>query len=209
MPPLWLPRNGATQSQRRTVVASAHAGPIRAILHVMRKDQRLNLGSGGSYDVAWTNLDITADTSPDVVHDLNRFPWPFDDRQFGEVQAVDVLEHLDDALATLVEIHRICRSGARVKVVVPHFSSANAYTDPTHRRAFGFFSLDVVTGEHTHDYYTRVRYRMVRREIVFKRRVVNKLARRYAARWPARYEERWAWIVPAWFVVFECEVIKP
>lgn len=175
---------------------------------LVHRSERLNLGSGHAYDEAWTNLDITSDTNPDVVHDLNVLPWPFEDDRFVEVRAIDVIEHLDDALATLIELHRVCRNGARVMIVVPHFSSANAYTDPTHRRALGYFSLDVVTGEHTHDYYTRVRYRIRRREIVFTKRPINRLVRRYAARRPARYEERWAWILPAWFIVFEVEVVK-
>jgi predicted SAM-dependent methyltransferase len=175
---------------------------------VTTKAERLNLGSGRAYDPGWTNLDVTPDTNPDVVHDFNVRPWPFSDERFVEVQAIDLIEHLDDAFGALVELHRICKAGAQVKIVVPHFSSPNSFTDPTHRRAFGYFSLDVVTGEHAHDYYTRVRYRMRRREIVFKRRPINKLVRRYAARNPGRYEERWAWIVPAWFLVFELEVLK-
>ena len=175
----------------------------------MHRDQRLNLGSGRSYDQAWTNLDITPDTNRDVVHDLNILPWPFEDDSFTEVQAIDVLEHLDDALGALVELHRICLDGAHVKIVVPHFSSSNAYTDPTHQRALRYFSLDIVTGEHTHDYYTRVRYRMRRRQIIFQQRLINKFMRRDAARQPALYEERWAWIVPAWLLIFELEVLKP
>lgn len=174
----------------------------------VHRDERLNLGSGRTYDPNWTNLDITPDTGPDIVHDLDIMPWPFVDSRFAEVQAIDVIEHLDDAFGALVELHRVCKAGARVKIVVPHFSSSNAHTDPTHRRAFGYFSLDVVTGEHAHDYYTQVRYRMLRRELVFKRRAINKFMRRYAARRPARYEERWTWIVPAWFLVFELEVLK-
>jgi SAM-dependent methyltransferase len=173
------------------------------------KSARLNLGSGRTYDPEWTNLDVTPDTNPDVVHDLDIHPWPFESNRFAEVQAIDVIEHLRDPLSALEELHRVCRPGARVKVVVPHFSSANAYTDPTHKTFFGFYSLDVVTGEHVHDYYTRLRYRMKRREIVFKQRWANKVVRRYARRWPARYEERWAWIFPAWFVVFDLEVSKP
>jgi predicted SAM-dependent methyltransferase len=194
--------------RQRHGLAVCHGTQPACILAGVNKDERLNLGSGRAYDAAWTNLDVTPDTGPDVVHDLNVRPWPFDDDRFAEVKAIDVIEHLDDAFAALVELHRVCRSGATLKIVVPHFSSANAYTDPTHRRALGYFSLDVVTGDHAHDYYTRVRYRMRRREIVFKQRPINKFVRRYAARNPAKYEERWAWILPAWFVVFELEVLK-
>jgi SAM-dependent methyltransferase len=176
---------------------------------MLSKRERLNLGSGRTYDEAWTNLDITADTAPDVLHDLNVRPWPFDDGQFAEVKAIDVIEHLQDPFAALLELHRVCRHGGQVKIVVPHFSSANAYTDITHTTFFGFHSLDVVTGTHNHDYYTQLRYRMLRREIVFKQRLQNKLVHRYAARNPGRYEDTWAWIFPAWFLVFELEVFKP
>jgi len=169
--------------------------------------RKLNLGCGRRRDPAAVNLDITEDTQPDVVHDLNVLPWPFPDGRFDHVDAIDVIEHLDDTLAVVREIHRITRPGGTVKIVVPHFSSANAFTDITHRRFFGFRSLDYVTGAVVHDYYTRVRFRMVRREIVFERRPLNKLVRRLANRSPERYERRWAWMFPAWFLVYELEVV--
>ena len=168
----------------------------------------LNLGSGKAYDPAAVNLDVTSDTSPDVVHDLDVRPWPFPDDRFDRVEAIDVIEHLADTLGTMDELHRICRPGAEVKIVLPHFSSVNAFTDLTHRAFFAYKSFDYVTGEHAHDYYTRARFRMRRREIVFTQRPVNKLVRRFARRDPRRYEERYAWLFPAWFLVFELEVVK-
>jgi SAM-dependent methyltransferase len=106
------------------------------------------------------------------------------------------------------EIHRVTRPGGTVKIVVPHFSSANAFTDPTHRSFFGFRSLDYVTGAIIHDHYTSIRFRMLRREIVFQRSVGNRVVRRLANRWPESYERRWAWVFPAWFLVFELEVLR-
>jgi SAM-dependent methyltransferase len=169
--------------------------------------RKLNLGCGRRRDPAAVNLDITADTEPDVVHDLNVVPWPFPDGCFDHVDAIDVIEHLNDTLVAMREIHRITRAGGTVKIVVPHFSSANAFTDLTHRAFFGFRSLDYVTGSVIHDYYTRVQFRMVRREIVFERGVLHALVRRLANRYPERYERRWAWIFPAWFLVYELEVL--
>ena len=86
---------------------------------------------------------------------------------------------------------------------VPHFSSANAHTDPTHRTSFGYLSFDYVTGMHAHDYYTRDRFEMVSRQIQFQPGLVNRLVRRAAHRWPERYEQRFAWMFPAWFLRFE------
>src|SRR4051794_36479256 len=114
----------------------------------------LNLGSGKRYDENAVNLDITPSTNPDVVHDLDESPWPFPDDRFDRVEAIDVIEHLASPLAAMGEIHRITRKGGTVLIALPHFSSANAYTDPTHRSFFGYFSFDYVTGENFHDFYT-------------------------------------------------------
>ena len=48
---------------------------------------------------------------------------------------------------------------------------------------------------------------MMRWEIVFERGLINRLVRRFANRSPDRYEQRWAWIFPAWFLVYELEVL--
>jgi SAM-dependent methyltransferase len=157
---------------------------------------------------AAVNLDVTPDTDPDVVHDLNVRPWPFPDDRFTEVHAFDVIEHLDDIVGVMNELHRVCRPGARVFVTVPHFSSANAFTDPTHRHYFGWFSFDYFTGAHEHSYYTRARFRMAGRRLVFHPTLTNKLVHRLANRFPDRYERAWAWVAPAWFLWFELEILK-
>jgi hypothetical protein len=142
--------------------------------------ETLNLGCGRRYDVEAVNLDITRATNPDVVHDLEQTPWPFPDGR-----------------------------GGRIHIVVPHFSSVNAYTDLTHRGFFGWHSFDYLTGEHDHDYYTAVRFRTVRRRLWFEGPVNRRVVQRLAERWPDRYEQRWAWILPAWFLDIELEAIKP
>lgn len=167
----------------------------------------LNLGSGRRYIEGAVNLDVTPARDPDVVHDLESFPWPFDDQAFGRVVAFDVIEHLSSVLKTMEEIHRVCRQGARIEIAVPHFSSANAFTDPTHRHYFGARSFDYFTGESIHDYYTDVRFRMVRREVIFRRTAFNRVVGRLANRHLAGWEDRWAWMFPAVFLSFELEVV--
>jgi SAM-dependent methyltransferase len=168
----------------------------------------LNLGCGRKHVVGAVNLDVTAETDPDVVHDLNARPWPLPDGHFEEVLAHDVIEHLSDTVAALEEIHRVCRHGARVKITVPHFSCSNAFTDPTHRRYFGRFSFGCVTEGHELSFYTRARFVERSCQIIFHPTVLNKLVWRLANRYPAEYERRWAWMFPAWFLSVELEVIK-
>ena len=153
-------------------------------------------------------MDLVADTNPDVVHDLDQTPWPFPDGRFEEVWAYDVLEHLDDLIAVLEEVHRICRPGAVLKATVPHFSCSNAFTDPTHRHYFGRFSFDYFTGENEFAFYSRARFRRRAASIVFRPTLLNKIVHRLANWRPAPYEQRWAWIFPAWFLYFELEVVK-
>jgi len=169
----------------------------------------LNLGCGKKYINGAVNVDVTPATRPDVVHNLNRVPWPFPDSHFRQVQAYDVLEHLTDLLAVMEEIHRVCEDGAIVHITTPHFSSANSYTDLTHRHHFGFFSLDHFTGESHNDFYTPCRFRMVARRMIFHPSLVNKMVWRLAERNPQVYERSWAWAFPAWFLYFELEVSKP
>lgn len=168
----------------------------------------LNLGCGRKKMANSINVDITNDTSPDIVHNLNVRPWPFPDNHFTEVHAYDVIEHLTDVLGTVNELYRVCQNGAMINITVPHYSSSNAFTDPTHQHYFGWFSFDYFTGEHEHCYYTRSRFQMNKRAMMFRHTLVNKLIRRMANRWPARYEQAWAWTFPAWFLWYRLEVLK-
>lgn len=72
----------------------------------------------------------------DLVWNLDRRPWPLPDGAFGKVYLVNVLEHLEDVIGVMEEVHRVCRSGAEVVILAPFASSHHLWTDPTHRRAF-------------------------------------------------------------------------
>jgi SAM-dependent methyltransferase len=168
----------------------------------------LNLGCGFKRIPDALNVDLRAGTGPDIVHDLNSIPWPLPDHHFARVVLGDCLEHLKDIVATMEEIHRVCQNGAIVQITTPHFSSSNSFTDPTHLHHFGYFSFDYFTGEHDFDLYTDKRFRRRQGQIIFYPTLVNKLIWRIANRYPQAYEQRWAWLFPAWFLSFELEVVK-
>src|SRR3954466_1196667 len=107
----------------------------------------LHLGAGKKHLPDAVNVDVVASTEPDLLFDLDQRPWPLPDNHFREVLAYDVIEHLDDIVATMEEIHRISVDGAVVKITVPHFSCANAFTDITHRHYFSAASFHYFTGE--------------------------------------------------------------
>jgi SAM-dependent methyltransferase len=168
----------------------------------------LNLGSGRKLMPSAINVDISDAVGADVVHDLAEMPWPLTSDSFTAVHAYDVIEHLEDVVKAMEEIHRVCRPGGRVHITVPHFSSANAFTDPTHRHQFSAFSFDCFTAGHDLAFYSRARFRRRRSQLVFYPSIVNKLVHRLANRYPRAYEQRWAWMFPAWFLSIELEAVK-
>lgn len=175
---------------------------LDAPLHV------LHLGSGRSYMAGAVNVDISPDVGADVVHDLGTFPWPLPANAFRRVIAHDVFEHLNDIPRSMEELHRVCQPGARVEIVVPHFSSANAFRDPTHRHQFSYFSFDYFGDGHGLAYYSKARFARRSARIVFASTLVNKVVRRLANKYPDQYEQRWAWMFPAWFLSLELEALK-
>jgi len=171
--------------------------------------KKLNLGCGKNRSVPEAmTVDINPQTGADIIHDLNRFPWPLSDNEFDIIYCTDILEHLDDLVKVMGEIYRIAKPFARVNIAVPHFSCANAYTDPTHKHFFGLFSFDYFTAQNKWDFYTKIRFNKKRVQLIFYPTLLNKLIWRLTNRYPQFYERHLAWIFPAWFISVELEAIK-
>jgi SAM-dependent methyltransferase len=109
--------------------------------------KKLNLGAGKDIKDSFINHDIADLTGMDVVHDLNNYPWPWKDATFDLILAVDVLEHLDDFVKAMEEIHRILKFSGLATIRVPYWNHSCAYIDPTHKRGyhertFDFFDIN-------------------------------------------------------------------
>lgn len=100
---------------------------------------KLNLGSGGKPLKGYINVDVSPKAPEvDVVHDLNKYPWPFEDDSADEVFVCQCLEHLLDHNCAMKEIYRILKKGGMAKIIVPHFTWQCAFTDPTHKHFFAY-----------------------------------------------------------------------
>lgn len=97
---------------------------------------RLNLGCGSNKEEGFVNVDRAH--SPDVLHDLESFPWPWETSSVEEIRANHVLEHLgatpEKFIGVMKEMYRVCKHGAVVNIVVPHPRSDDFMNDPTHVR---------------------------------------------------------------------------
>ena len=95
---------------------------------------RLNVGCGGKVRDGWVNVDAHPLPGVDVVHDLDVFPWPFEDGSCDRVVAEHVFEHVARPVEFVLECWRVLEPGGVLTVTCPHWTSENAFTDPTHVR---------------------------------------------------------------------------
>lgn len=176
--------------------------------------KRLNLGCGKNHSIPdAVTVDINPQIGADVIHDINISPWPFIDNTFEEIYCYDALEHLDNIVHVMEEIHRISKPGAKVFITTPHFSSRNAFTDPTHIHYFGIHSFDYFSINCNNNYskwnfYSSAEFKIIKVEVHFEPNLINKLIWRIAHRYPDLWERRLAWMFPAWFMSVGLLVIK-
>jgi ubiquinone/menaquinone biosynthesis C-methylase UbiE len=99
---------------------------------------------------------------------LNNHPGDLPDNSFSHVICEDILEHVDDTLRFLEEVHRIAESNAEVYIRTPHFTNHNAWVDPTHRRPFSVFTFrDYITSAGDYAYYTNAKFELINLRIGF------------------------------------------
>ncbi len=99
---------------------------------------KYNLGCGADYHYGWVNVDRFPAARPDVVMDLEVFPWTLADNSADEILLSHVLEQLggtaDVFLKVMQELYRICKPGSRVVIRVPDPRHDDYLSDPTHQR---------------------------------------------------------------------------
>ncbi len=169
--------------------------------HLKAKLRTLDLGCGKKKRDGAIGVDFSDRHAADVIHDLNVFPYPFKDEEFDEVFLDNVLEHLDDPIRVMEEVHRICKKQGTVKVIVPYFRSVWAFIDPTHKNFFTVDSFSYFDPRHPicHRYdYTPARFYV--ECIIFNETLSNRLLKRVlifiANRYPNKYEYYFSHLFP-------------
>lgn len=83
---------------------------------------KLNIGSGPKRIKGYTNVDaLEWEGSTDVIHDLTRFPYPFQDESVEEILAIEFLEHIHFRKThdVLRECWRILNPNGKIHIQVP------------------------------------------------------------------------------------------
>lgn len=169
-------------------------------------DRYLNLASGQDRKRGYINADILDLPGVDVVTNLNQFPWPFKKNEFNHIFCDNGLEHLDDLVKTMEEIHRISRNHALVEIIVPYYSSHNSFKDPTHRHFFSMETFDYFTDSFAYNFYTKARFRIKSRRLLFPKKLL--LLEIICNKWWTIYQQFFSFILPASGLRFVLETVK-
>lgn len=119
----------------------------------------LDLGCGKNKLPGAIGVDRNPASDADLLCDLDRPPYPFRDSSFDEIRAVHVVEHVEDVVKFMEEMHRLLRPGGQLYLVTPHYSDFSSFCDPTHRWHLNSFSFSYFTGRQDFGFYTPVRFR--------------------------------------------------
>jgi len=102
---------------------------------------KLNLGASQTYIPGFVNIDISS--LADVRVDLGIEPLPFPDNSVELIFSYHTLEHIEDYLFALGEIHRVLCHGGRLLLGVPYVTLTEYHlVNPYHHHNFNEFSFD-------------------------------------------------------------------
>ncbi|PIO08351.1 hypothetical protein COU59_01860 [Candidatus Pacearchaeota archaeon CG10_big_fil_rev_8_21_14_0_10_34_12] len=176
------------------------------------KGKILDVGCGNHKVPGSLGLDFVKVPGVDIVHDLNKIPYPFKENTFDIIHANQVLEHLDPPLDKILgELCRICKPDGRIKILVPHAASIGAFSDSTHKKFFTYNTFDDF-GLSEQSYYTKTRVKIIKRKFLYLTgRKSSKLLSPIswvANKIPLIYSHFLAFIFPISTIYFELKPVK-
>lgn len=176
------------------------------------KKQILHLGCGYKKIAGAIGIDILKSSQADIIHNLDKFPYPFKSSMFNEIIAENVVEHLENIPKVMAEIHRISKNGAKLLITTSHFTSVDSFTDPTHKHFFTSRSFDYfVPKTDLYKYgYSKFPYKKISVSVGphNSRSLLLKPILAFINKKLVFYEKRFAFLFPVGTITFKLEVVK-
>ena len=145
-------------------------------------------------------LDINPAPHVDIVHDLDDYPYPFDDNSFEHIEMSHIIEHIRTPARSMDEIYRIAMPDASIRIVTPHYTSQLSYGDLTHYHHFGHVTFTHLCNSGN--------FQLLKSRIIFTD-FYRIIGISILANWfPRRWEKYTSFMFPAMYVDVELRVIK-
>lgn len=188
------------------------------------KDEiRIDLGCGPSKKIGYIGIDILELPGIDFVADFNKGLPFIPDNSIDEIISSHLLEHIENLELFLAEIHRVLKPNGIKKIIVPHFSNPYYYSDYTHKRFFGLYSMDYFSDGSSNlrrkvpSFYNNIKFKVKQRKLKFKAHpfyVRNKIMALFTILFNMNpfmqelYEGTFTGLIPCYEVHFEIIPIK-
>jgi SAM-dependent methyltransferase len=187
------------------------------------KPLNLELGGGMHKRDGYYNIDACQVPGVDLLADLNEPLSLIPDNSVASIFSNHVFEHVKELEALFSELHRITRSDGIIETVVPHFSNPFHYSDPTHVRTFGLYTMSYFVESDQQPFrrklpcfYTKARFKFVDVRIEFfdfsfLDQIVGRPLSVFVNRSVANqefYERRLCWVIKARQLRFKMTPIK-
>jgi len=103
---------------------------------------KLNIGCGNDYRKGYINIDNSELVKPDYIVNLEECKLPFQSNTFDEIICNHVLEHINNFIPLVKEMHRVSQKGSKILIRCPFYAAWGQYNDPTHVRFFSLYTFD-------------------------------------------------------------------
>lgn len=139
-----------------------------------RELKRVDIACGQRKKEGYVGIDRVADIGVDLVHDLEQYPWPFDDESIYEFHCSHFVEHVKDLVKFMEEAWRCLMPGGTIEITAPYYTSVRAWQDPTHVRGitdvtFAYFCKDTAKTAHVDHYTGKCNFELVTRTFILNK----------------------------------------
>ena len=100
------------------------------------KKKILDIGCGMDKTENVIGMDISDTSGAEVIHDMNNYPYPFENESFDEIICYDTFILVKNPIKFLREVYRILKPESKFILKNPYFKSRTAYLDPLDNKRF-------------------------------------------------------------------------
>ncbi len=105
----------------------------------------------------WVGIDIQKLPGVDIVHNLEKYPWPLPDECTSIAVASHLVEHLNPADFGIIkffdEVWRVLIYDGELAIITPYAGSYGFWQDPTHQKGFNEATFYYFDPLHPSGYY--------------------------------------------------------
>lgn len=143
-----------------------------------------------------------------MIYDLNFLPLPFNNNSIDYINCEHLLPYLNSPGDFMLELWRICKPKAKIKLIVPHFSLPMAYAELYQKRSgYSYFML----GNENWNRFLFDKFKVVNKKINFTRinyKFLNYIFNPFINAFPMLYERFFCYLLPSSEIIFDLEVVK-